>query len=127
MKVLLIEDDILVGKLISQQLKFQNFEVYLALDGAEAIDIYISQQIDVIVSDLLLPNMSGLSALKTIQNISTNTPLVVISSLNDIPTLLENAGIQFSSYIQKPFSAQQLISKIHSAADMHQTSKASGL
>ncbi len=125
MKVLLIEDDALVGKLISQQLKFQNFEVYLATDGASAIEIYITQHVDIIVSDLLLPNMSGFSALKAIQHISSNTPLIVISSLDNIPAALENAGIQFSACIQKPFSAQQLISKIHSAVDFQATSKLS--
>jgi DNA-binding response OmpR family regulator len=125
MKILLIEDDALIGKLISQQLRFQNFEVFLALDGASAIEIYISQQIDIIISDLLLPNMSGFSALKAIQHISSVTPLIVISSLDNIPKMLENGGIQFAAYLQKPFSAQQLISKIHSAVDMHQASKVS--
>jgi DNA-binding response OmpR family regulator len=122
MKVLLIEDDELVGRLIAQQLKYQNFEVVVALDGVSAVELYLNNDIDIIVSDLLLPKMSGFSALKAIDHINTRiTPLIVISSLNDIPIMLKNAEIRYSAYLQKPFSAQQLIEKIHSVVDVKHT------
>jgi DNA-binding response OmpR family regulator len=119
MKVLLIEDDEIVGRLIAQQLTFQNFEVIRASNGIHAIDLYLNNAIDVIISDLLMPEMSGFTALKTIQLISKNkTPLIIISSLNDIPLMLKNAEVTYDAYIQKPFSAQQLIDKIHNAVDL---------
>ncbi len=120
MKVLLIEDDHLVGKLIAQQLKFQNFEVVIAYDGASAVELFLEHKIDIIVSDLLLPKMSGFSAIKSIQHVDMrNTPLIVISSLNDIPIMLKNAELRYDACIQKPFSAQQLIEKIHKVIDLH--------
>jgi DNA-binding response OmpR family regulator len=119
MKVLLIEDDEIVGRLIAQQLTFQNFEVVRASNGILAIELYLNNDIDIIISDLLLPEMSGFTALKSIQHISSNkTPLIVISSLNDIPLMLKNAEINYDAYIQKPFSAQQLIDKIHFIVDL---------
>jgi DNA-binding response OmpR family regulator len=119
MKVLLIEDDEIVGRLIAQQLTFQNFEVVRASNGILAIELYLNNDIDIIISDLLLPEMSGFTALKSIQHISGDkTPLIVISSLNDIPLMLKNAEITYDAYIQKPFSAQQLIDKIHFIVDL---------
>jgi DNA-binding response OmpR family regulator len=120
MKVLLIEDDHLVGKLIAQQLKFQNFEVVIAFDGASAVELFLEHKVDIIISDLLLPKMSGFSSIKAIQHVDMhNTPLIVISSLNDIPVMLKNAELRYDAYIQKPFSAQQLIEKIHKVIDLH--------
>jgi DNA-binding response OmpR family regulator len=119
MKILLIEDDEIVGRLIAQQLTFQNFEVVRASNGILAIELFLNNNIDIIISDLLLPEMSGFTALKSIQHINSNkTPLIVISSLSDIPLMLKNAEISYDACIQKPFSAQQLIDKIHFVVDL---------
>jgi DNA-binding response OmpR family regulator len=114
MKVLLLDGDLLVSSLIERQLTYQNFEVIHTSDGEKAIELFLDHHFDVIVSDLVLTNRSAFTTLNAIQMINTkNTPLIIISNFNEVKATLQKNSIDYNKFIQKPFSAQQLIQSIH--------------
>ena len=78
-KILYVENDVLVRESIVAFLEDYNYEVYAAADGKEALDQFAKNRPDVLITDLDLPEISGIDLIKTIREISAELPVVVVS------------------------------------------------
>ncbi|MBA3285536.1 MAG: response regulator [Nitrosopumilus sp.] len=113
MKILVIDDDKMMQESISFTLKNEGYDVILANDGYIALDLIERHKIDLIISDILMPNLSGLGLLSLLKQFYFNRiPVILISSLNKADVIAKSLGLGAVAFITKPFSSQILCEKI---------------
>lgn len=110
--ILLVEDNKTVHKILLEALKKENFNVISAYDGAQAMFQFEKTAIDLIVLDLMLPDMEGKSIIEAVRK-SANTPLMVISAKNTDTDKAEMLTLGADDYLSKPFSMIEFIARIH--------------
>ena len=108
--VLVVEDEAHIRRVLEYNLKLDNFEVYLAEDGATGLKIAHEKNPDVMLLDWLMPEMNGLQVLKELKNDleTKNIPVFMLTAkgmLSDVTQAIE-AGAD--DYITKPFNPMQL-------------------
>ncbi len=108
-KILVVEDDSTIHNFIKEFLEKENYVVRNAYSGKEALDILNTERIDLILLDLMLPEVSGEEIVKEIR---TNIPIIVISAKTSydskVNVLLDGAN----DYITKPFDKNELLARI---------------
>jgi CheY-like chemotaxis protein len=115
-KILVVDDEMTVRRLVKRLLS-KEYEVIEAENGVEAIDVAKSQKPDLILMDMMMPKMDGLSACYAIkQDASTrHIPVVMLTAItHDLNKRLSENVMGANGYITKPFNAVELISTIRS-------------
>ena len=113
-KILVIEDETMVLKAIEFKLKKEQFEVAIATDGQNAMELLRNESFDIILTDLMIPFYSGLEIIHYVRKEkNSETPIIVLSSLGQEESILEAFKIGANDYITKPFSPNELIIRIN--------------
>ncbi len=111
MKILLVEDDQLMLKTIILRLKKEGHEITSCTDGKEAIEQIENQIFDLIITDIMLPYVSGLEIVGIVKE-TTSTPIIVLSSMGQEKTIEEAFELGADDYITKPFNLTELSFRI---------------
>ncbi len=109
LKVLIVEDEIDLANLIKSSIKELFFKVVIAKDGLEAIKKFDSFKPDIIISDIMMPNLNGLEMSKKIKEKNSETPIVILSAHGHKEMLLEAIDLGISKYFIKPFDIEEFI------------------
>jgi len=112
MRALLIEDDSTVCSYITKGLKEQGYFVDMANDGQKGLNKATSEAYDVMVIDRMLPNLDGLSILKSVRAAGNNTPVIVLSALGEVDDRVKGLKAGGDDYLVKPFAFSELIARI---------------
>lgn len=109
MKILIVDDDKLMLKAISHNLKTNGYETALAQNGFEALSIVLKEKIDLIISDIMMPNISGLELVNLLKQFYyNNIPIIMISSLDPREVVVCSLGLNISDFISKPIDFKKL-------------------
>ena len=113
-KVLVIEDDELMIKALEFRLKKDGYDVYLARDGAQGIEMLSKTLYDLVITDIMMPFVSGLEVVSHIKNdpVIKNTPVIVLSSIGLERVLIEAFELGGDDFIVKPFNLSELVSRV---------------
>ncbi len=113
-KVLFVEDEIDVRESIAGVLEAEGFEVIQAINGKEGLEIFLAQEPDVIISDIMMPEMNGYDLLKAVRESKTNstTPFILLSALGQKEDVLKGVTLDASDYLVKPVDFDLLFAKI---------------
>lgn len=114
-KILIVEDDPTTVQLIEFLLKKNNFEVLIAYNGVEALQIAKKEKLDLILMDVMMPKMDGIEAIEKLKK-DENTrdiPIIILSALGQEMDVMRGLQVGASSYIVKPFSPQELLTEIN--------------
>ena len=106
--VLYIEDDPVVLKNISKLLSNYFLQIYTAYDAKEGYQKFLQQKIDLLIVDIELPGINGISFIKKIRKLESDIPIVVISAYTRTDYLLESVELKLDKYIVKPFTSRKL-------------------
>ncbi|MDX3959061.1 response regulator transcription factor [Aliarcobacter skirrowii] len=109
LKVLIVEDEMDLANLIKSSIKELFFKVVIAKDGLEAIKKFDSFKPDIIISDIMMPNLNGLEMSKKIKERYSETPIVILSAHSHKEMLLEAINLGISKYFIKPFDIEEFI------------------
>ncbi|MCC7232011.1 MAG: response regulator transcription factor [Bacteroidia bacterium] len=109
MKVLVCEDDEMVLKMVEFRLQKEGYEVHLANDGKEAIRQITSIKPDIIITDIMMPYLTGLEIIHQVRkDLHLNVPIIIVSSIGLEKTVLEAFQLGADDFITKPFSPNEL-------------------
>ncbi len=123
MRALLIEDDSTVCSYITKGLKEQGYFVDMANDGQEGLNKANSEAYDVMVIDRMLPNLDGLSILKSVRAAGNNTPVIVLSALGEVDDRVKGLKAGGDDYLVKPFAFSELMARIEAVVRRTEFSK----
>ncbi|MDN5201765.1 response regulator transcription factor [Fulvivirgaceae bacterium BMA10] len=112
MKLLLIEDDQDLGKVLAQFLELQGFQVVLAQTGEEGINIFQKEKPDICVLDIMLPDQDGFDVAKFIRSKDEEMPFLFLTAKNQKADKLKGLKLGADDYISKPFEPDELVLRI---------------
>lgn len=112
MRILLIEDESEIANFLIRGLKYEGYKVEHMADGKEAYGHILQNHFDLIILDLRLPGMSGAEILKKARAQKINTPVIVLTGIDDMETRTELLNSGADDYLVKPFSFTELIARI---------------
>ena len=113
MRILLIEDDPATSKSIELMLGHANFNVYTTDLGEEGIDLAKLYDYDLILLDLVLPDINGHVVLRQLRVARIDTPILILSGETDTENKMRGFGSGADDYLTKPFHREELIARIH--------------
>ncbi|MFX3631974.1 MAG: response regulator transcription factor [Candidatus Pristimantibacillus sp.] len=111
-KILIVDDEPSISMLIEFNLKLAGFDVRCVADGEAVFDILKSFRPDLIVLDLMLPKMDGIQVCRELRKQNNAVPIVMLTALQDITDKITGLDNGADDYMTKPFSPQELISRI---------------
>ncbi len=119
MSVLLVDDEPAVARTHARLLESAHFAVKVALSGDEALEALSRASFDVIVSDIRMPGMDGLSLLRAIRAVDLDVPVIFLTGSPRLETVIEALEYGAFRYLVKPVARQELIAVVERAAHLH--------
>lgn len=112
-KIVLAEDNSTLSLLLKYKLEKEGYELLIAADGKQAIDLVESYNPDLILTDIMMPYFSGLEVISHVRNkLKKKTPIVVFSSAGQEDMVLKAFSLGASDFMTKPFSPNELVIRI---------------
>ena len=112
MRVLLVEDDTSTAKSIELMLKSEGYVVDITDLGEDGLEIGKLYDYDIIILDLMLPDMDGYDVLKKLRASKVVTPILILSGLSEMDNKIKGLGFGADDYLTKPFDKRELIARI---------------
>lgn len=112
MRVLVVEDDVGISRFIHQGLKEAGYAVDIAADGRQGINYAIAADYDVIVLDVLLPELDGLSVLKDLRQRGLQTPVLLLTALDTVQDRVLGLDAGADDYLIKPFDFTEMLARL---------------
>lgn len=112
MKVLLLEDDMILSEIITEYLETLDYEVCVTYNGVEAEGLVYAQKFDLLLLDVNVPGLNGFEFLKSLRGTGDKTPALFITSLHDSSDVLEGFDAGCDDYLKKPFDLVELEARI---------------
>ena len=108
LRILLVDDDVNLSKVLAHQLKKQHAQVYVANSGKEGLQLFRENEVDVVLTDIQMPDLSGLEVLHEIRKTDKQVVVIMITAYGSIEGALEACRLGADDYITKPFGQEQL-------------------
>jgi two-component system, OmpR family, copper resistance phosphate regulon response regulator CusR len=115
-KILLIEDETKLLMATYQWLSERHYQVETASDGNKGLALARKNNYSIIVSDIIMPQLSGLELLRTLRSEGIHTPVILLTALNDMDDKIEGFEAGADDYLTKPFDFQELLLRIKAIA-----------
>ncbi len=112
MRLLVVEDEKDLNRVISRRLENEGYSVDRCFDGEEALDYIDAGDFDGIIMDIMMPKISGIEVLKTIRNKGNVTPVLLLTAKDAIEDRVEGLDAGADDYLVKPFAFQELLARI---------------
>lgn len=120
-KILIADDDDNLRRVLEFQLGEAGFEIQTAKDGAEALEIFQSDDFDCVITDLRMPRVSGLEFLEKIKAADSEIPVIVITAFGEVETAVTAMKAGAFDYINKPFNRDEILLTIERAVNFSET------
>jgi DNA-binding response OmpR family regulator len=114
MRLLLVEDDTMIGESVLDLLRDEGYAVDWVKDGDMALCVLETEQYDLILLDLGLPKCDGLTVLKTLRDLKDRTPVLVTTARDAVAQRIEGLDTGADDYIVKPYDLGELLARIRS-------------
>lgn len=117
-----VEDDVDIARIINKTLTKQGYQVYSFQDGKSFIDAFNKQKPDLVLLDLMLPDMNGNDIIKYIRNDIENNEveIIIISAKRMLMDKVEGLDLGADDYLEKPFDLLELMSRVNARLRRHQ-------
>jgi DNA-binding response OmpR family regulator len=114
-KILYVEDELFLGKIVKESLQSRGYEVRMENDGAVVLDSFIKIKPDVCVLDVMLPSKDGFEIAEEIRSLDNDVPIIFLTAKTQTEDLVKGFSLGGNDYIKKPFSMEELIVRIENA------------
>jgi len=120
-RILVVDDEVRYQRLLDANLRTDGYEVVAASDGVEAIEIFSSQPIDLILLDVMMPNLGGFETCQRIREYSS-VPIIMLTAKGDEKDRVRGLDLGADDYLTKPFSATELLARVRAVLRRAQVS-----
>ncbi|MEO4054498.1 response regulator transcription factor [Solibacillus sp. CAU 1738] len=113
-RILIIEDEPQIARVLQLELDFEGYETKTAHTGADGLILYRESQWDLVLLDIMLPEMNGLEVLKRIRK-TDMTPVILLTAKDDVKDKVAGLDLGANDYVTKPFDFEELLARIRVA------------
>lgn len=110
-RILIIEDDVNISKLLEMELNFEGYEIATAFDGKDGLQKIKDEKFDLVLLDLMLPKMNGMEVCKRVREFS-QIPIIILTAKDEISDKVVGLDYGADDYMTKPFEMEELIARI---------------
>ena len=123
MKILVVEDEKKVASFLKKGLEQEYYSVDIALDGREGLKFAFANEYDIIILDIMLPLLDGISLLKEIRKEKIETPVLMLTAKDSIDDKVTGLDSGADDYLPKPFAFEELLARIRALLRRKESSK----
>jgi DNA-binding response OmpR family regulator len=113
-KILIVEDEAKLARFVELELKHEGYEVVVANDGRAGLESFESEKPDVVLLDLMLPELSGIEVCRRIRKVS-NVPVIMVTAKGEVMDKVIGLDSGADDYITKPFAIEELLARLRAA------------
>lgn len=114
-RVLIVEDEKNIARVLQLELEFEGYTVDIAYTGTDGLIKYREQQWDLVLLDLMLPGLNGLDVLRRIRATEDETPVILLTAKNNTEDKVVGLDLGANDYVTKPFEIEELLARVRSA------------
>jgi len=111
-KILYVEDELFLGKIVRESLESRGFEVIMESDGAKVMEAFNRSKPDICVLDVMLPNKDGFAIADEIRDVNEEVPIIFLTAKTQTEDVVKGFNTGGNDYVRKPFSMEELIVRI---------------
>ncbi|NOU94960.1 response regulator [Paenibacillus sp. LMG 31456] len=116
--ILIIEDEDKIARVLQLELEHEGYSPQHAKDGREGLDMALSQSWDMILLDIMLPELNGLEVLRRMRQNGSQAPVILLTARDTIPDRVSGLDQGANDYITKPFAIEELLARIRNLLRM---------
>lgn len=110
-KILIVEDEQKIARFLELELKYEGYEVDIANNGRDGLEKGKSEDVDLIILDLMLPGLSGIEVCRRLR-VASEVPIIMLTAKDDISDKVTGLDIGADDYMTKPFAVEELLARI---------------
>ena len=107
MKILIVEDEIMIAEAVAQVLRKNNYSADIAADGEDGLDCALSGIYDAVILDIMLPKRDGLSVLKLLRESKISVPVILLTAKSQTEDKVQGLDFGADDYLEKPFQMDE--------------------
>lgn len=117
-KVLLIEDEPQIARFVQLELQHEGYDVTLAYDGREGLEVFKASSFDVVLLDIMLPSLNGIEVLRRIR-FTSSVPIIMLTARDSVMDKVSGLDNGADDYITKPFAIEELLARLRTVLRKH--------
>lgn len=110
-KILIVEDEHKIARFLELELKYEGYDVDIAINGRDGLEKGKNEDVDLIILDLMLPGLSGIEVCRRLRQTS-DVPVIMLTAKDDISDKVTGLDIGADDYMTKPFAVEELLARI---------------
>lgn len=114
MKILVVDDEQAVRESLRRSLRFNGYEVMIASDGLEAVEAVRNENPELLILDVMMPNMDGLEVCRTLRSEGWDRPILVLTARDSVSDRVAGLDAGADDYLPKPFALEELLARVRS-------------
>jgi two-component system response regulator PilR (NtrC family) len=122
MRILIVDDEEVLRDVLDVMLRREGFEILTAASGEEALNVLETEEVDLVILDVMLPGISGIDTLRSIRISTPALPVIVITAFSSIDGAIEAMKYGAFHYIPKPFKNEEVILTVNKALEQRRLS-----
>ena len=111
--ILVVDDDITILSLVTSLLESTGYSVITCSDGVKAMNVLMNGHVDVVLTDVQMPNISGIDLLEKINDHDPDIPVIFMTGLRELKTKIEGFQAGGADYLSKPFSHEEVMARVN--------------
>jgi len=110
--ILVVEDEEILNKMIGVKLRQESYSVFAAFDGVQALDVLDKEHIDLIISDIMMPNMDGYELTKELRNVAYTIPILMVTAKTQMEDMEKGFQAGTDDYMIKPVNLKEMVLRV---------------
>ncbi|WP_248925788.1 response regulator transcription factor [Paenibacillus hamazuiensis] len=111
-RILLIEDEEHIARVLKLELEHEGYETGVAYDGRTGVELALGESWDLILLDVMLPELNGMEVLRRIRQADNYVPIIMLTARGTTPDVVSGFGQGANDYVTKPFVIEELLARI---------------
>jgi DNA-binding response OmpR family regulator len=121
-KIFIVEDERKIARFLQMELEHEGFEIAMEANGRRAFERIMQESYDLILLDIMLPDMDGLAICRQVRKLS-DVPIIMLTAKDEIEDKVSGLDLGADDYLTKPFAIQELLARIRAALRKHEPAK----
>ena len=114
-KILLVEDEEKLARMVEMELRYEGYQVTKAFNGREGLELAQSGGFDLVLLDIMLPQLSGMEVLRRLRREGNNIPIIMLTARDNVVDKVSGLDSGADDYVTKPFAIEELLARIRAA------------